>query len=211
MTFIFCLDDNKGMLFNKRRQSSDAAVLADIGSLLSGRAADGCTPVDDMTMLLADNNAGGLYITDFSEKLISAAGLKYTIWDGRTLPENPAHYAAAETDAVGSADKLGKIDNVNNVSNADKASTSQNKAGESACLTTPAFFIENISARPFLDKADCLVIYWWNRRYPGDFLLDFSPEAEGFRSVSKYDFPGKSHEKITREILFRQAAVNNRL
>ncbi len=163
MTFIFCLDDKKGLLFNKRRQSSDAAVFADIATLFSSGGMtlpiSGGAEASSRGAVSPAEPAATLYITSFSEKLISSAGLKYKLWDGAALP--------------------------------------------SELLPGSAFFVENFSAKPFLEKADKLIIYWWNRRYPGDYFLDFLPEDEGFHSVEKYDFPGKSHEKITREIYAR--------
>ena len=65
------------------------------------------------------------------------------------------------------------------------------------------YFIENISIKEHLDKIDRLIIYWWNRKYPSDVKLDFEPTEYGFKSVSAFDFVGKSHEKITREIFER--------
>lgn len=68
MTIYLCLDDRNGMLFNKRRQSRDAAVLEDI------RAS-----VPDV-----------LTIDPFSEKLIQEAGIPYVL-AGQELPED-AHF-----------------------------------------------------------------------------------------------------------------------
>lgn len=59
MTVIFLLDDNKGMLFNHRRLSRDEKILEDIGASLNGN----------------------LFINKFSEKLISSAGIRYTLFD----------------------------------------------------------------------------------------------------------------------------------
>ena len=50
MNVILCLDDNKGLLFNNRRQSRDKAVLDDIFNNLNGEK---------------------LAVTTFSEKLYS--------------------------------------------------------------------------------------------------------------------------------------------
>lgn len=50
MNVIICLDDNKGMLFNNRRQSRDKALLADIFRDLKGEK---------------------LFVTPFSEKLMA--------------------------------------------------------------------------------------------------------------------------------------------
>lgn len=50
MNVILCLDDNKGLLFNNRRQSRDKAVLEDVFKILNGER---------------------LVVTSFSEKLFS--------------------------------------------------------------------------------------------------------------------------------------------
>lgn len=53
MTVYVCLDDKNGMLFNRRRQSRDGAVLEDIRASVPGI----------------------LTVDSFSEKLITAAGI----------------------------------------------------------------------------------------------------------------------------------------
>lgn len=135
MTVIFCLDDNKGMLFNERRLSRDAMVFDDIKTYLKG----------------------SLLINSFSEKLVASSGIKYEIFNNFvTKPDAESFY-----------------------------------------------FIESISIKEYLDKIDRIIIYWWNRKYPSDFRLDFEPSEFGFKSTSTFDFEGKSHEKITREIFER--------
>lgn len=59
-------------------------------------------------------------------------------------------------------------------------------------------FLERQPVQPYLDRADRLIVYRWNRRYPADRRLDLPPE--GWRLVSQQDFPGHSHETITKEI-----------
>ena len=61
-------------------------------------------------------------------------------------------------------------------------------------------FVENLSLKETIEKIDKLIIYNWNRKYPFDFSLDITPLEEGFRLSEKYDFKGKSHDKITKEI-----------
>ena len=61
-------------------------------------------------------------------------------------------------------------------------------------------FIENFTLKGAIEKIDRLVIYNWNRKYPFDFSLDVNPLNEGFRLVESYEFKGKSHDKITKEI-----------
>jgi len=45
-----------------------------------------------------------------------------------------------------------------------------------------------------------LILYRWNRRYPADVHLAFSPEEHGMTLLSREDFPGSTHPRITREI-----------
>lgn len=132
MTVYLCLDDRGGMLFNHRRQSRDAAVLADIQSGLPGT----------------------LTIDPFSEKLISGAGISYTL--------APGDLSAVPEDAH--------------------------------------FFAENRTARELLPLAEALVIYRWNRHYPADVHWDADLSAAGFSLGETTEFPGKSHETITKEV-----------
>lgn len=59
MKIIVCLDNNKGMLFNNRRQSRDSQVFEDISSYLQG----------------------DLLIDKFSEKLIASSKIPYKIFE----------------------------------------------------------------------------------------------------------------------------------
>lgn len=61
-------------------------------------------------------------------------------------------------------------------------------------------FLEDRGVGEYKAKMERLVIYRWNRRYPSDFKFDISPEAEGMKLLEETEFPGNSHEKITREI-----------
>jgi len=45
-----------------------------------------------------------------------------------------------------------------------------------------------------------VVCYRWNRHYPADQYFDIDLSAMGFALSESEDFPGKSHEKITREV-----------
>lgn len=62
-----------------------------------------------------------------------------------------------------------------------------------------ALFIEDRSPREYLDVADTLVLYKWNRLYPSDLKMDFCPTELGFELAESVDLVGNSHEKITRE------------
>lgn len=60
MTLIFCVDDNFGLMFNKRRQSCDSAVLEDIKNCF------------------ADEK---ICISQYSEKLFSETEVHHTVCD----------------------------------------------------------------------------------------------------------------------------------
>ena len=129
MKLYVCLDDRNGMLFNRRRQSRDKAVLEDIRSRCRGK----------------------LVIDPFSEKLIREAEIPYVL-----LPE-----------------------------------------------TGEDFFAETIPSDDMLEQTQKLVIYRWNRHYPADVRWDPDLDALGFVLRETTDFPGTSHEKITRVVYER--------
>lgn len=60
MTLIFCVDNNFGLMFNKRRQSRDSAVLEDIKNSFSGEK---------------------ICISPYSEKLFNEANVDYAVCD----------------------------------------------------------------------------------------------------------------------------------
>lgn len=60
MVLILCVDNNFGLMFNKRRQSRDSAVLEDIKNSFTGEK---------------------ICISPYSEKLFSEAGVDYIICD----------------------------------------------------------------------------------------------------------------------------------
>ena len=63
-------------------------------------------------------------------------------------------------------------------------------------------FIETISLLEIEDKIDRLILYRWNRTYPADFWFDL-PLEEQWKLENVEEFPGKSHEKITKEEYIR--------
>ena len=66
--------------------------------------------------------------------------------------------------------------------------------------TGEALFWENIPTEEILESCEEVVIYRWNRHYPADTRWDPDLEARGFALAETVEFPGKSHEKITREV-----------
>jgi len=52
------------------------------------------------------------------------------------------------------------------------------------------------------DRVEAVILYRWNRTYPADLRFDWTPSD--FYLESAVEFPGNSHEKITREIYQRK-------
>ena len=65
--------------------------------------------------------------------------------------------------------------------------------GEDLC------FIEWEDPRPWLDRADKLVLFRWNRTYPFDLRFPLEELDRHWVLTGRADFPGSSHEKITEE------------
>ncbi len=59
-------------------------------------------------------------------------------------------------------------------------------------------FLEDQPPSEYAEQADELVIYHWNRKYPGD--LKFDIDLGNWKLLQTTEFSGFSHEKITREI-----------
>lgn len=61
-------------------------------------------------------------------------------------------------------------------------------------------FVENL---PFEEwkTAEKIIAYRWNRLYPGDLrCVPLPGESRLFRLAGRTEFPGTSHEKITKEV-----------
>ena len=64
-------------------------------------------------------------------------------------------------------------------------------AGDGYC------FLEDRSPAAQLPITE-VILYHWNRTYPADLTFDFDMKA--FKKQSTANFPGSSHDKITKEI-----------
>ena len=67
-------------------------------------------------------------------------------------------------------------------------------------------FVENRSIRSVAERVEAVLLYRWNRAYPGDlyFDLDFSD----FELEAVTEFTGTSHPAITRE-LYRKKGLHH--
>ncbi len=59
-------------------------------------------------------------------------------------------------------------------------------------------FVEDRDLLPFRERIEGVVLYRWNRRYPADTY--FSLSLEGWTLERREEFPGSSHERITKEV-----------
>lgn len=55
-----------------------------------------------------------------------------------------------------------------------------------------------------LENCEKVILYKWNRQYQADKYFDIDLKANRFKRISKKDFVGTSHEKITEEIYERK-------
>jgi len=62
-------------------------------------------------------------------------------------------------------------------------------------------FVENVPTAEYVSKIDRIVVYHWNREYPGDLFFDI-PLSE-WKLERSEDFSGKSHERITEEVYIK--------
>lgn len=60
-------------------------------------------------------------------------------------------------------------------------------------------FFEDVDPVPWLERAETVVLYHWNRRYPADRW--FPQPLAGWSVKRTEEFAGASHEYITKEIL----------
>jgi len=63
-------------------------------------------------------------------------------------------------------------------------------------------FVEDRALKPFESKVEALVLYRWNRSYPSDRTFDL--DLGEFQLTETVEFPGTSHEVITREVYQRK-------
>ena len=59
-------------------------------------------------------------------------------------------------------------------------------------------FIENIDIGAHENQFERIILFKWNRQYPGDF--HFNIDLSEWAFVKTFDFVGSSHEKITMEV-----------
>lgn len=74
---------------------------------------------------------------------------------------------------------------------ADEDYLNQARAGDTC-------FAENLDFLNYMDKAESVTVYRWNRTYPSDTKVPADVLA-GWILTQSTDFPGNSHETVTEE------------
>ena len=69
--------------------------------------------------------------------------------------------------------------------------------------TAEDYFAEDVPPEEILSGTGRLVIYRWNRHYPSNITWEPDLESLGFVLEETSEFPGTSHETITREVYVR--------
>ena len=64
-------------------------------------------------------------------------------------------------------------------------------------------FVEGSPLLPHLERIEGLILFRWNRRYPADTFLDLSPADPPWHLTEQMDFPGSSHQILTKEVYTR--------
>lgn len=64
-------------------------------------------------------------------------------------------------------------------------------------------FAEGQQLAPWIERIEGIVLFHWNRVYPADTYLDLVLSDGNWALVDSKEFPGSSHEKITKEVYQR--------
>lgn len=63
-------------------------------------------------------------------------------------------------------------------------------------------FIENTEFP--VEKAESVYLFNWNRKYQADFFFPVDSLEQGFKRISRENFAGSSHDRITLDIYGRK-------
>lgn len=61
-------------------------------------------------------------------------------------------------------------------------------------------FVENVDITPYIERIEKLILFKWNRSYPGDFFFPMQLFSSRWTVSKIEEFVGYSHEKITKEV-----------
>ena len=61
-------------------------------------------------------------------------------------------------------------------------------------------FVEDKDVSLWLEQADTVILYQWNRHYPADLYFTAELSEDTWQMERQEDFAGSSHEKITKTV-----------
>ena len=61
-------------------------------------------------------------------------------------------------------------------------------------------FVEDQDVSLWLEQADTVILYQWNRHYPADLYFTAELSEDTWQMERQGDFAGSSHEKITKTV-----------
>lgn len=64
-------------------------------------------------------------------------------------------------------------------------------------------FVEDRSVASYEDRTEKILLFRWNRTYPGDLFFDIDISKGNWRMEHTEDFQGSSHKNITMEVYGR--------
>lgn len=64
-------------------------------------------------------------------------------------------------------------------------------------------FVEDQAIAPHEKWIEQIILFKWNRKYPGDLYFDINLQGAGWALERTEEFAGSSHEKITMEVYGR--------
>ena len=101
----------------------------------------------------------------------------------------------------------GRILKLADVIRCDEYTAAQFDEADRGKLYVGSDYLNTINGTCFVEKGDIselkhykLVVFWWNRGYPSTKKFTI---PDGFRLVSKENFQGYSHDRITMEVFIR--------
>lgn len=65
-------------------------------------------------------------------------------------------------------------------------------------------FVEDQDISLWLEQADTVILYQWNRHYPADLYFTAELSEDTWQMERQEDFAGSSHEKITKTVYVKR-------
>lgn len=195
MIVLTAVDSRNGMLFHHRRQSQDRILRQKILSLCAGSC---------------------LWMNAYS-----ARQFQTILTSSSQLPSSSQLKSSSQTDASKEQTDASKdyIDHIGTGSRVYRIQSPKQDVQKSVEIRVDDtflekaalgdfVFIENTPLLPYEKKIEKIILFQWNRNYPGDFFFDIPLQNGKWVLSHSEDFPGSSHKKITMEI-YKKEGMNS--